>query len=335
MKLKTLIQINEWISHGNAVNRSPDDNLYPTPGGMNDGNPHWDTKASFDVNSSNIAENKAWNEGVGDWDGIIEGKDWFCYVEGNDWHSKTAGASIYITEDDKPHKMWVKFKTHGLRKAGDTNESFKERIRKHSHKVARSWMTAAKDIHKNAGLNEVGNPIPISWKQAFKEALSDPKVKGLVAEKGERELSPIADPVNFTPRVGEANMKKVKISYSAVVLSAADQQKLKSAFEEQMPDGWTTFAHHMTICMGELPTELKDKVGEQVTLTCTDIGTSLTNIALKVSGFQSSNAIPHITLFVNVTGGGKPFDSNKITDWKPLPQPIEVQGVVSEIPFKG
>jgi len=201
MKLKTLIQINEWISHGNAMNRSPDDNLYATPGGMNDGNPHWDDKSSFDVNSSNIAENNTWNEGVGNWDGIVEGKDWFCYMEGNDWHNKRSGASVYITEDDKPHKMWIKIKTHGLRKKGDTNEVYKDRVRKHTKKIASSWMSAAKKIHNNTELNEVGNPIPVSWKQAFKEALNDPTVKMQLAETGEKELSPICDPINFTSRI--------------------------------------------------------------------------------------------------------------------------------------
>jgi len=317
MKLKTIIQINEWISHGVAVNRTPDSKLRATPGGQNDGA-------------------QGWNEGVGDWDGIIEGKDWFCYVEGNDWHSKTAGASIYITEDDKPHKISIKIKTHGLRKTNDTNESFKERVRKHAHKVARSWMTKAKEIHNNTDLNEVGNPIPVSWKQAFKEALNDPKVKGLVAETSEKELSPIADPVNFTPRIGETDIPKpIKISYSAVVLTDQDQQKLKSIFKDQMPDGWTEFAHHMTICMGPLPEAQKADLGKKVTLTCTDLGKSLTNIAVKVTGYTSSNATPHITLFVNITGGGgKPVDSNKITSWTPLSQQISVEGTVQEIPNK-
>ena len=315
MKLKTLIQINEWISHGNAVNRTPDSKLRATPGGQNDGA-------------------QGWNEGVGDWDGIIEGKDWFCYVEGNDWHNKSAGASIYITEDDKPHKISIKIKTHGLRKTNDTNESFKERVRKHAHKVARSWMTKAKEIHNNTDLNEVGNPIAVSWKQAFKEALNDPKVKGLVAETSEKELPTISDPVNFTPRIGETQMKPIKISYSAVVLTDQDQQKLKSVFKDQMPDAWTEFAHHMTICMGPLNEAQKADLGKKVTLTCTDLGKSLTNVAVKVTGYTSSNATPHITLFVNVTGGGKPVDSNKITSWTPLSQQISVEGTVQEIPNK-
>jgi len=332
MKLKTLLQINEWISHGIAVNRSPDDNLYPTPGGMNDGNPHWNTKDSFDVNSSNIAEGKGWNDDVEDWDGIVEGDDWFCYMEGNDWHNKRSGASIYINEDDKPHKMWIKIKTHGLRKKGDTNESYKDRIKKHTNKVARSWMSAAKEIHNNTDLNEVGNPIHISWKQAFKEALNSPKVKLYVAEVGEKEITPLADPINFTPRIGESNMQK--ISYSAIVLTEADQSKLKSMFKDQTPDGWTVYAHHMTINMGELQPQQKPDLGKSVVLTCTHIGTSDKCIALRVSGYFSTNQTPHITLCVNTMNGGKPVDSNKITNWQTLSQPITVNGIVTEIPSK-
>ncbi len=315
IKLKSLLP--EWISHGIATNRNPDVKLRATPGGQDDG-----------------AE--GWNENVGDWDGVIKGNsDWWGYVAGNDWNKKQAGVDIYITEDDKPHKISIKIKTHGLRKNGDTNESYKERVRKHAHKVARSWMSKAKEIHNNTELNEVGNPISVSWKHAFKEALSDPKVQGLVAEVKEKELSPISDPVNFTPRIRETNvMKSQKISYSAVVLTDADQEKVKSIFKDQLPDGWTIFAHHMTICMGPLQESQKADIGKKVTLTATDLGKSLTNVALKVNGYTTTNATPHITLAVNVGAGGKPVDSNKITNWTTLSQQISLEGVVTEIPSK-
>lgn len=67
MKLKTILLISEWISHAPAINRSPDDKLYATPGGFNDGSSHWNDES--------------------DWNGIIEGSkgEYFCYVEGNDW----------------------------------------------------------------------------------------------------------------------------------------------------------------------------------------------------------------------------------------------------------
>ena len=181
MKLKTLLQITEWISHAPAINRSPDNKLRATPGGFNDGSPHWNDEPN--------------------WDGVVEGKDWFCYMESNDWETKRSGASIYINEDEKPHKIWVKIKTGGLRKPNDTNESYKERIRKHTNKVARSWMSEAKRIFNNIEINEAGNPVPITWKQAFREALKNPKVKAHLADCGEQEIAPLIDPVNFTKRV--------------------------------------------------------------------------------------------------------------------------------------
>lgn len=173
MKLKTIILINELLGIP-TTNRNPDSALRPTPGGWNDGSPNWD--------------------------GVVEGKDWFCYMEGNDWQAHRSGATIYITEDDKPHKMWIKIKTHGLRKKGDTNESYKERVRKHTKKVAGSWMSEAKKLYKNIEINEAGNPVPITWKQAFREAMNHPKVKEFLAEKGEQEITPLVDPVNFTYR---------------------------------------------------------------------------------------------------------------------------------------
>lgn len=178
IKLKKLIPkiMVDWISHSPAMNRSPDSALRPIPGRWNDDSPNWD--------------------------GIVEGKDWFCYLESNDWNVKRSGASIYINENEKPHKIWIKIKTGGLRKPNDTNESYKERVRKHTNKIARIWMSEAKKIHNNTEINEAGNVIPVAWKEAFLEALNNPKIQSFIAECGEQETNPIVDPVNFTPRLG-------------------------------------------------------------------------------------------------------------------------------------
>ena len=169
MKLKAIIEelLLEWVSHGIAVNRNPDSKLHPTPGGWNDNSPNWN--------------------------GIIKGpkNEWFAYLESNDWENKRSGATVYITEDDKSHKIWIKIKTGGLRKKNDTNESYKERVRKHTNKVAHSWMSAAKKIHNNPEINEIGNTIPITWKEAFRESMNDPKVKEFLVEYGEKEMTPI------------------------------------------------------------------------------------------------------------------------------------------------
>jgi len=306
MKLKTLILLIErGMSMGYGSMSSNDTKLRPTPGG--------------------------WNDDAPNWDGIVEGKDWFCYMEGNDWQTKRSGATIYINEDEKPHKMWIKIKTHGLRKPNDTNESYKERVRKHTNKVARSWMSAAKKIHNNPDINEAGNPVPITWKQSFREALKDFKLKAHLAECGEQEIAPVADPVNFTPRIGENVMQPQKISYSAVVLEKRDHEKLLEFFKDSLPSGWSQYAHHMTIKMGELPQEKKQDIGKEVQLTAYEIGKSDKAIAVKVKGYWTTNQIAHITLAVNKNEGGKPVDSNKITNWESLPNTIPITGTVTEI----
>jgi hypothetical protein len=185
MRLKTLIRIAEWISHAPTVNRNPDDRLRAMPGGLNDNNPNFD--------------DNTWDSGHDSWDSIVEGKDWFCYIESNDWQNKKAGATVYINEGDTSHKIWIKIKSHGLKKPTDTNRSFQERVRKHINKIAKSWVSEAKKIHNNPEINEVGNPVPVSWKQAFQEAIKSPKITGYVSDKGEAS-GVIADPVNFTPR---------------------------------------------------------------------------------------------------------------------------------------
>lgn len=305
MKLKTLLQINEWISHAPAMNRNPDSKLRPMPGKFND-------KADS-------------------WDGIIEGNDWFVHVEANNWDTKQAGASAYISEDHEPTRLWMKIKTHGLRKPNDTNRMFEERVKKHMDKVARSWASAARKLHNNPPLNEVGNPVPITWKEAFREALNDPKVKTHLADSGERRMTPIADPVNFTPRIGEQDQPQ-QISYSAVVLEDADQKKLLAQLKDHIPAGWKLIAHHMTVKMGELPENKKQDIGTKVPLQATALGVSDKAVAVKVDGYWSQNKIPHVTLAVNTAAGGKPVDSNKIVNWQQLPQNIKLSGTVTEVP---
>ncbi len=180
IKLKSLIP--EWISHAPAMNRTGGGKLRATPGGQNDGAP-------------------GWNDNVEDWNGIVEGDGWFVYKESNDHQFNQAGASVTITEDENPHKIRIKIKTHGLRKTNDTNESHKARIRKHTNKVTGQWISAAKKLHNNLDINEAGNPIHKSWYDCFKESLNNPKVKNYISETEEEDISPISDPVNFTPRV--------------------------------------------------------------------------------------------------------------------------------------
>lgn len=131
------------------------------------------------------------------WNGIIEGDGWFLYKEANDWNKRQAGASITITEG-KPHKFKIKIKTKNLKKPKDTNAILYDRVRRHTDKVAKAWIGAAKKIKNNAPLNEIGEVQEISWETCFREALNDPNVKPYI--EGWEEYS-MVDPVNFTPRM--------------------------------------------------------------------------------------------------------------------------------------
>jgi hypothetical protein len=176
MKLKTIILLERGMSMGYGSMTSGDTKLRAMPGKEN----HLDDGEY--------------------WDGVTEGQGWFCYRESNNWDIKRSGASVTITEGD-PHRFWIKIKTHGLKKPTDTNESYRQRVRKHVDKVSKAWITAARNLHNNPEINEVGNYLQKTWKECFEEALNDPKISSFVSEKGETKISPIADPVNFTPRV--------------------------------------------------------------------------------------------------------------------------------------
>ena len=140
------------------------------------------------------------------------------------------------------------------------------------------------------------------------------------------------------------------MSYSAVVLDEASQQKLKDFALDadtnvkvnsiRLPilvrdNGWKVFCHHMTINMGGLPEHLKSYLDSDQKLEAFAIGVSDKAVAVKVMGTMaghSKNAIPHITIAVNVKGGGKPVDSNKITSWFKMEKPIKLSGIVKELP---
>ena len=122
--------------------------------------------------------------------------------------------------------------------------------------------------------------------------------------------------------------KSSNVLYSAVVLDKASHNKLLDKFALEMPEGWKTYAHHMTITMGEL----KDKtdIGKEVILKVTKVGLSDMAMAVQVEGYQSKNDIPHVTLSVNALKNAKPVMSNKITNWQDI-KPFFVTGFVTEI----
>jgi predicted kinase len=123
-----------------------------------------------------------------------------------------------------------------------------------------------------------------------------------------------------------------RVLYNGVMIDDTSKSKLLSIelAKKKLSEGWKSFAHHMTISFGK-PLEDRGVIGKYVNLTATDIGESDMAIAVKVNGYPSDNDIPHITIAVNVSEGGKPFMSNKITNWSPLGSPISLYGVVQEV----
>lgn len=106
---------------------------------------------------------------------------------------------------------------------------------------------------------------------------------------------------------------------------------------DHLDNDWERLAYHMTIKMGNLPDDLKHSKGDIYTLTVSHIGYLDDKVvAVKVdTEIKAENAVPHITLAVNRINGGKPFLSNKISEWEKLEKPIILKGKLSEFTFDG
>ena len=117
------------------------------------------------------------------------------------------------------------------------------------------------------------------------------------------------------------------VSYSAVVLDDRSRNLLIS--KSNIPEGWEVLCHHMTINMGELRD--KSLLGKECTLTAKAVASDDKVMAVQVdTDVESSNKIKHITVAVNRQNGGKPFFSNKLTNWTPI-EPFTLKGVIQEV----
>jgi hypothetical protein len=94
-----------------------------------------------------------------------------------------------------------------------------------------------------------------------------------------------------------------------------------------IPEGWTTYGHHMTINLGQAKNP--ELLGKDVSLTVTALGQDENAIALQVeSSVPIQGAIPHITLAT--APSSEPKQSNNIQNWKPI-QPFQLTGTIAEI----
>jgi predicted kinase len=135
-------------------------------------------------------------------------------------------------------------------------------------------------------------------------------------------------PLTLKSVLGAKDMyKQSDVLYSCVLLDNQSKSTLLSMVGDRIPEGWKVFAHHMTINLGEL--KEKADLGTEVTLTVEALGLSDMAMAVRVSGYQTKNEIPHITVAINPEGG-KPSMSNQITKWRPI-KTFMIKGVVTEI----
>lgn len=121
--------------------------------------------------------------------------------------------------------------------------------------------------------------------------------------------------------------KQSDVLYSCVLLNEQSRTKLLSIVGGEIPTDWTVIAHHMTITLGELKD--KSEIGKNVVLTVSKLGLSDMAMAVAVSGYETKNAIPHVTIAIN-PDGGKPVMSNQITKWQDI-KPFMISGTVTEI----
>jgi hypothetical protein len=119
--------------------------------------------------------------------------------------------------------------------------------------------------------------------------------------------------------------------YTALVLDAESHAKLVAQFVA--PSDWQVIAHHMTINLGNAEAgPAAQFIGQEFVVTATTVGKDERVFAVGVASIvPSNNKIKHITVAVNVNGGGKAKHSNELTNWTPLAQPLVLRGVVQVV----
>lgn len=136
------------------------------------------------------------------------------------------------------------------------------------------------------------------------------------------------NPITIEKVINSKDMgKKDDVLYSAIVLDEKSHNELINMFSDIIPEDWKLYAHHMTIQFGKGVENEKD-LDKEVILQGNKLGISDKAIAIEVSGYESKNNIPHIT--IAISPDGSPKMSNDISDWKKI-KPITLTGVVKNI----
>lgn len=129
------------------------------------------------------------------------------------------------------------------------------------------------------------------------------------------------------------------MTYTALVLDPESKAKLLAYFHQVVPLDWDRVCHHMTINLGDADAgPAADLVGKEFEVKVMTMGQDDRVFAVGVeSEVPSKNARKHITVAVNVRGGGKAKHSNDIAAdrWVPLIEPLTLRGVVTVVGSTG
>ena len=119
--------------------------------------------------------------------------------------------------------------------------------------------------------------------------------------------------------------------YTAIVLDEKSKNKLKDKFSPFFNEDWKIICHHMTINMGKASEYIKNMIGQKFELEAITLAFDDQVVAVGVStDVPSDNNIKHITIAVNYKNGGKPYLSNKLTNWETIPT-IKLSGTIEEV----
>ena len=120
------------------------------------------------------------------------------------------------------------------------------------------------------------------------------------------------------------------VAYTGVVLTPESNQFLLNKFKGLIPDGWKTYAHHMTINMkSAVEGPAINLIGLKATLKVIAYSKNEKTLAVEVkTDVPSNNKIKHITIATSPEG--KPGDSNDLTDWIRIPE-FTLHGTVEEV----
>lgn len=145
--------------------------------------------------------------------------------------------------------------------------------------------------------------------------------------------------------------------YTAVVLTELSRTRILDVFALKIAgltmDGFQLktaqgepLVHHVTLQLGDFDRALNSEhlLGQEIEFHLVSFAADEKVVAFGVeykelgtcASFGSPtvrtvNKIPHVTAMINPSKGGKPFLSNKLTNWTPI-TPMTIKGIVEVVP---